>query len=289
MATFKYYNLKVLPIANDAEEIGKDGYKELFEEYKKLIDLASSKRQFNTYSYPLRNEYRLIGLQILVRDDFSHGKFIKYHHSEALSNIYDGDVDQPIPPHLSAKIFEFEFAFDYENHVMAIEYQSLPSTNQFVKALEQQFELVAYDKFPDHSVVVNELTTNESLEEVLSADSYKSVWAEVSFTNSEVTEEELEEEFRSKGVNRTRIEQSAAKQHVMTSLTNYAKGCLNLAKANGDAKVIYYKGEKRINYQMKDKPVKITVKQRIKDSIETYKINIALSIKEAVQKTKRDE
>jgi len=135
MATFKYYNIKLLPIANNSKEVGSSGYKKLFGEYKKIIDAAASGRRFHSISHGLMNDYRFVGLQVLIRDEFAHGKLIKYHHSESLTDIYGSNINQAIPPNLSAKIYEFEFAFDFEQHKLAIQQEKLPSRNQLISAI----------------------------------------------------------------------------------------------------------------------------------------------------------
>lgn len=287
--TFKYYNIEVLPVKVGETEIGAKGYRLLFEKYKEVVDKAQNEQKMHLKATPLMNDYMFSGSQILIREKFTHGQFIRFHHSDALESLYDIGKKQPISAEFSARIYLYNYVFDYENHVLAIHDKRLPAMNPLIRALETELGPIVSEFFPGHVLSINELTSNESLEELLNADAYTRVTVNVSFANSQGFEEPLEQSLKDSNVADSTLVEKAAKGTVMTSITSHMLSFLKLARRHGDANGTMISNGKVRKYQMKNKPVRVPVKKYKDDDDESFLINQFLSIKNALSLTRSED
>ncbi|MFW2356561.1 hypothetical protein, partial [Hydrogenophaga sp.] len=79
MATFQFFNIKVLPhVGGEKSQIGSDGYKKLFRAVKEHISRGDRAKNILGLSYKLKNDFYFSILHIHLDETFSFGKFLKF-------------------------------------------------------------------------------------------------------------------------------------------------------------------------------------------------------------------
>ncbi|MCU8879807.1 DUF4747 family protein, partial [Escherichia coli] len=79
MATYKYYNIQMLPLTNSKKHIGKEGYIKLFQHLgDKLRKVLSSEGDLRNIAVPLRNDFFFAPYEINAREDMVYGRFLKF-------------------------------------------------------------------------------------------------------------------------------------------------------------------------------------------------------------------
>ncbi len=163
MATFKFYNIQLLPVDRKKDsEVGVSGYCKLFESVEKQLEtLREEKEKLSSvsakligdmyfsafsssiYSYPLEN-----GEQYLI-----HGYFLKFDDVNTLVDTESGKISYTSSGNNSSRRFQFEFVFDPALHILAIQdTKGLPTRNALIKALKEVLGAHANNLFPYHSL-----------------------------------------------------------------------------------------------------------------------------------------
>lgn len=281
MATFKFYNIQLLPVDRKKDsEVGVSGYCKLFESVEKQLEtLRKEKEKLSSvsakligdmyfsvfsssiYSYPLGN-----GEQYLI-----HGYFLKFDDVNTLVDTESGKVSYTSSGNNSSRRFQFEFVFDPALHILAIQdTKGLPTRNALISSLKEVLESHANNLFPNHSLEIIELTSAESIRDFFLAPKkgYKTYKGEVTFSNSDEfdfdSEDELRElagelelELKTNEVHKWETSYRSFKDHLMNDLPKNAKAQLILAAKFGNAEVSYKDENNELKrYKMEDYPVK---------------------------------
>ncbi|MBF4296561.1 hypothetical protein EAY24_25280, partial [Vibrio anguillarum] len=82
MASFKYYNVQILPLDNNEKMIGVEGYKSIFTSLKDKVDEYLKKKNLLGISHNLRNDFFLSPESVFVRNDIAYGTIMKYDNVE---------------------------------------------------------------------------------------------------------------------------------------------------------------------------------------------------------------
>lgn len=295
MAVFKFYNVQML--ANDTSahgEIGKEGYRKLFQALADRMQKAKDARALERVSGTLVNDFYFAPFVIDVKSDYAQGKFIKYDKVDNVHNLYTEEDEFKGGNGSTSKRYGFHFVFDFESHTLAIRCMNgLPSINPFIKVLSEIIVPVSQDLFPDYQLSIREMTSAQSLETVFNAEYYKRVRVEVTFSNSADLDDVLlgeagllEKDFKGKNVHTVEHIEKPAKKGLMSGLSMITKPMLVIAARFGNADVAYQANGKSATYHMKDHPVKEPVIQGRQESHDNYMARVHQKIADARQKTK---
>ncbi|MCL0015887.1 DUF4747 family protein [Providencia rettgeri] len=304
MATFKFYNIQLLPMDRKKDsEVGVTGYCQLFKSVEKQLEGLREEKQklssisakligdmffstfsASTYSYPAEE-----GKQYLI-----HGYFLKFDDVNTLVDTESGKVSYTSPGNNSSRRFQFEYVFDPNLHILAIQdARGLPTRNALIRSLNEVLGYHAIKLFPNHSLEIIELTSAESIRDFFLAPKkgYKTYKGEVTFSNSDdfdfdAEDElrelagELESELKTNEVHRWETEYRSFKDSLMNDLPKNAKAQLILAAKFGNAEVSYKDEHNELKkYKMEDYPVK----ERLQESGAAQGIkNRALDIKNLI-------
>lgn len=297
MATFQFFNIKLLPHDSEKGElVGMAGYKKLFQKLKEHTELSHRAKNILGISYSLRNSFYLSILHIHIKDEFSIGKFIKFDKPENLVNTLTGDPIQSVPEDASAHRYEFEYFFDYSRHVAAIQQITgkSPHPSVIAKALTEIIEPVATSAFPDYYLKVDILTSDLELTTMLkNAERFKRAEVHISVTNSddylEDEVKETEREMKELGVSEIDHAESAPRNGFMKALSKKCIAYLKIARKNGNATVRYLDKQtgKIQKYVMKDHPFRLTVTKSVKKTEPEYQTEVLNAIAKADLQTRR--
>lgn len=266
MAVFKYYNIQLLPLdSSKTQMVGASGYQRLFKRLGDATTLAVQRKQLDRFGAQLRDEKRFAPFGVRIEKEYSHGLFVKFKIVEEIQDLYEGGEPQPVGPNKVDQRLMFRFLFEYKVHTLAIQLKAgLPSAWPLIKAFYDLLEPIAATEFPEHTLSVTELTSSESLSAVLSADAYKRVNIDVTFSNSADLNHELiaqlESEARENNIHSIEHIEKPAEKAQMPSMSDYAAALLGLAAKYGNATVRYVKNNAKKIYKMADYPVKRKVK-----------------------------
>jgi hypothetical protein len=296
MATFKYFNLKVLPHSGKKEHlIGEDGYKEIFQYLKEKINQSHRARNIIDISHKLRNDFYLSILHIHMKEDFTHGTILKFDKPQALFDTLSGHPMQSIPENASAHRHEFDYLFNYKRHVIAIQHIAgrSPNTNSTIAALISILTPIVRSIFPNHYLKVEILTSSEELNKILTnAEKFRK--AEVNFTitnHDDYLADEVkstEAEMRSNGIAEIHHSEVGPEKGFMSNLSSRCLAYLKIAKKNGNATIRYVdKNTKKIkSYIMRDNPLITRITKTIKTKEDLFLQDLNASIIKADQQSK---
>ncbi|MEM6218583.1 DUF4747 family protein, partial [Escherichia coli] len=135
MATYKYYNIQMLPLTNSKKHIGKEGYIKLFQHLgDKLRKVLSSEGDLRNIAVPLRNDFFFAPYEINAREDMVYGRFLKFDKVDVVRKTISRVQTYAAGFGESSKIYEYRFVFDPVLHILAIEDSpSLPSASVLYK------------------------------------------------------------------------------------------------------------------------------------------------------------
>ncbi|MCC8367990.1 DUF4747 family protein [Xenorhabdus sp. PB61.4] len=308
MATYKFYNVQLLPIENQTiKEVGPEGYCRLFEAMnmqirenrEKKLKLSSISMPMkggmffapfsvSFYEYPDDNEYRKI----------IYGSFLKFDNVNELVDTNSGETEYRSQGNTSSKRFDLEFVFDPYTHTLAIhKTKGLPTRNPLISVLEGILNVYAIDIFKNHSLVIEELTSADSVEDFFQSPKkgYKHYEGHVTFSNSDsfddVIEKEIiqqaEKELKDNNIARWNAEYKSFPKSLMNDLPKQAKIQIILATKYGNAEVSYMdENGKHQKYQMEDYPVQESLKETRKMSNREKAVLIKDLILKAINKTR---
>ncbi len=313
MAIFKFYNIQLLPIdTKHIDEVGAEGYCQLFNslgnqaktarvEGKKLTSIAISMRG-EMYFSPFSLETKEYASEDPSKPNkIIHGYFLRFDDIDELFDTNSGKSEYRSQGNTSSKRYSLEFVFDPICHVIAIrDTKGLPTRAPLIDALERILEPHAHRLFQSHSLTVDELTAADSLIEMLEEPKigYKSFSAQVTFSNSDKMDHELEnqlvqlaseteQELKDINVATWQSVFKSFKDGVMEDLPMAAKIQAYLATRYGNAKAKYrnQSGENKI-YHMQDYPVREKLKEKEAKGILDRALEIKSLISKAIEKTR---
>lgn len=312
MAMFKFYNVQLLPMDSaTTSEVGHDGYCRLFKALESQIAyVRANGLKLSSIAVQMRGEMYFAPFSVNDReyasDDPSkpnkiiHGYFLKFDDIDTLVDTNSGDLLYKSKGNTSNKRFELEFVFDPVTHTLALQdARGLPTRRPLIDALNEMLSRHVTQLFKEYSLEIEELTSADSLQELLdlSKKGYKSYNGHITFSNSgdfrDLLEdslrddaEKVEQELKQKNVARWEAKFRSFKDGLMSDLPFSAKVQMVLATQYGNAEVTYTDtdGNKQ-KYHMEDYPVKLRLKIR-PNGILDRSLAIRSLIIEAIKKTK---
>lgn len=236
MSKYRFYNISLLPQNVQQEEVGVKGYKSFFEIYKALVDEARQNKSFAPLAFPLRNEMFFAFFNITIEEKYAYGTMVKYDQPESIVDLFSGESLATIQRGGSAHRYIFDFLFNFENHIFAINNKDgrLPSPSPFLKSFELFFNDIANNNFPNHVLEIGQITSSQAVEDAYNAaEKFKRGEVTVTFSNSTLFEEqiikEVEAELKEKSIEKTTIIESSSPKGLMTDLSKYFKALLGIA------------------------------------------------------------
>lgn len=294
MATYKYYNVQMLPLINKKKSIGKEGYIALFEHLStKLSSVLSTQGDLRSIAVPLRNDFFFCPYEINIREDMIYGKFIKFDKVDVVRKTISREQTYAAGFGESSKIYEYRFVFDPLLHILAIEdTASLPSANVLYIVFKELFKESRRKLYRTYRMTVDELTASASLDKVINdAKGYYSFRSEITFSNSndflaglEELLENIETEMKDKGIDKVEHKESADRDSIMSDVSTNALVYAGLSCKFGNTEITYKdKSNKKKVFKMADYPVRIRVSESMKkrDSYLDYYYDIKNTINDA--------
>lgn len=300
MAVFKYYNIQLLAIDTKTHgEVGSEGYKKLFTDLRDRVNRAKSAEELPKVAANLRNDNLFCPLDIVIKDNYAQGRFIKFNRVDRVENLYTRQDEFQGGDASITKRSEFLFVFDFVHHTLAIQNaRGLPSAAPLIHCLIQILRPVADHVHPNHQVHIREMTSAQSLQEVFQGERYRRVSVEVTFSNSEELEDELladvaeyEQNLKANNVHSVTHIERPAKKGSMSGLSQLAAPLLVLAARFGTADVSYRKKDETewTYYHMRDYPVLQRVSEQRGESSDNFFARIFGSIAIARKETQVGE
>ncbi|MEP8906331.1 DUF4747 family protein [Enterobacter roggenkampii] len=299
MATYKYYNIQMLPLINNKKPIGKKGYISLFEHLsKKLSHVLSTQGDLRTIAVTLRNDFFFCPYEINIREDMVYGKFLKFDKVDVVRKTISREQTYAAGFGESSKIYEYRFVFDPVLHILAIEDSaSLPSASVLYGVFKELFKESRRALYRTYRMTVDELTASASLDKVIKeSKGYYSFKSEITFSNSndfldglEELLEHIEAEMKDKGIDKIEHKESADKESIMSDVSTNALVYAGLSCKFGNTEITYKdKDNKKKVFKMADYPVRVRVSESMKkrESILDYYYDIKNTINEANNKAR---
>ncbi|MBN3342623.1 DUF4747 family protein [Pectobacterium brasiliense] len=306
MAIYKFYNVQMLPISTDVDNIGAEGYFSLFKSLSDLIDEIK------------RERYKLSSIAVSMRGDMFfapfhidfyeypgidkskkiiYGSFLKFDDVNELVDTNSGETEYRSKGNTSSKRYSLEFVFDPYTHMLAIhDTKGLPTRTPLIKALKEILEYHAMSLFKNHNLEIEELTSADSISEFLSSPKkgYKNYNGFITFSNSDEFDEAIEkdmllteQELKEKRVGKWEVNYKSFSKSVMNDLPRQAIIQMLLATRYGNAEVSYLdENGDRQKYQMDNYPLRESFKDEQVKGNRDRALEILGLINKALNKTK---
>ena len=276
MAVLKFYNIQALPIEAKGPMIGRDGYKKIFDALKIQVNKEIKYKRLEGISFSLVNDHSIAPIKVKTQDDIAYGEFLKFDNVTTVTSTLGDEEKYVSKGGDSSKKYHFQFAFDFESHILAIEAsKGLPATSVLIKALESFLTPFQERLFKKHTLEIIELTDANALNDLFeNAASYKKLDVQVTFSNSDDLNELLdndlsaqqEQEMREKGINKIHHMETSAAKSVMKELSDVGSAYLKLACKFGNASVTYVDNiGQKLTYRMVHTPIKEKVDKTFKN------------------------
>ncbi|WP_312272380.1 DUF4747 family protein [Pseudomonas sp.] len=290
MASFVVYNIQLLPLdTSNINEIGANGYKQVFNELNNYIAGAKKQRNLHNLAYALLNEAFFAPFSINIYDEYSSGHWLKYHKSEAVEDFYSTKnlfVAKPNDVAVTNKS-GFRYVFDYKTHRMAIEDKNgkLPAPSVCLKAFEYIFKDIAERNFPNHTLQINLVSDLQELEDVLSeASGFKNIDTALTFPNGHELSKQLKE-LKDNNVHSLKMQASTqSKETMMPSLPGFLRDIVEAAADYGRTKITYFKEEKgrlkRFIYSSEKYPKKINLREKDDEQGASFILRVLQKLRE---------
>lgn len=297
MATFKFYNLQLLPVVNAGNMVGAEGYKKLFKTLSKEVKECVESKNLSSISMSLANDFYISPVRVSFFETIAYGKIIKYDQVNSVFDTLNDEEKYVSSGGESSKKYEFRYAFDFERHIFAIEdAKGLPSASVLIEFISAWLGEHASSIYPDYSLKVIELTDSKSLQNVFEqAVSYKKVEVDITFSNSEEWDEnidralleKIESEMKDNRIDVLHHVEKSSKNSSMLSPSQNAIAYLSIACKFGNAKITYNNSSGvREYYKMIDYPIREKVSDYEKGSKKTDS-EFFLDLKQIIHKADR--
>lgn len=297
MPSYRYYNVQMLPLdTKRTPNIGAAGYQKIWEKLQKLTEKSWRSKRIHSLAGELPNNRYFAPSMLVGKEKYMTGTFIRFDYIDALLDIYGEQKPEKVGWGRSSEVPKFHFVFDYDRHIMAIstsavlrdqKRRNLPNKRIFIPALHGILEKVTVDLYPDHTLKIVELSEADSLTPVYQAKGYQLVDVDVTFSNSEDFDEELEELYRGNNTHKVSYIEKSDTGSQMPLLSKLAAAFLGLVSKYGHATVRYISSDgSRIKYDSDEHPVENRFRYGKSGHNETYDQRVYESIQNADSRTK---
>ncbi|MBI1675940.1 DUF4747 family protein [Shewanella sp. DW31] len=247
MTNINYYNIQALPTESDDNEIGVDGYREIFITLKELSKKAISEKNIVDFAHKIWGDNYISFFDVRANTKFAKGIIKKFKHVEKVLDVRNSKQRHNSQGLGAVELYEYIFVFDYERHILAIESANAPDTKVVIEFLTKQFSSAIEINNPKHHLTVDILSDPQKIGEVLkNIHRIKKAEMRVTFSNSQDwadfvakdCQEEIENELKENKIVSCEHTEKSAKNSTMT-LSKYGKALVGLSKKFGSTKIKY--------------------------------------------------
>ncbi|MER0215698.1 MAG: DUF4747 family protein [Nitrosomonas sp.] len=246
MAKFRQYNIQLLPLDTvKTPEVGIEGYKKLFDQLSTETSIAFKNKKMANQAKALINDTFICPFVVHTDEKFAYGKFVKYNKADTVTDFYDKTPLFEATKEVAAvsNVYYFRFVFDYTWHRFGIEENGtkLPKPDVMLKVLEHFLEKSAKNYFPDHSLTLNLISDQVSMNEALTeGNQFGSVDVKITFPNSHRLNDELRE-LKKLNAHNIQAHVSPARGAQMPGLPEYIRKLVEMAPEFGEATITFFK------------------------------------------------
>lgn len=297
MPSYRYYNIQMLPLdTKRTPNIGVKGYENIWAVLRRRTIGSWKTKRIHTLAGELPNSRYLTPSLLIPRKGYMSGNFIRIEYIDALHDIYGEEEPEKIGWGKSSEIPSFHFVFDYEKHIMAIstsavlrnqKRRSLPNKRALIPALHGILEKVTGDLYPGHTLKIIELSEADALKPVYRAKGYQLIDVNVTFSNSDIFDDHLEQMYRENNAHKVSYVERSDKGSQMPRLSKLSGAFLKLVSKFGHATVRYISptGERK-KYDSDEHPVENRFRTSKSGNNEKYDQKIYESIADADSRTR---
>ncbi|MDY0265931.1 MAG: DUF4747 family protein [Sulfurospirillum cavolei] len=255
-----FVNVQMLPVKNDAQELGVEGYfdllKLLYKEYNDgELGILRYEKYIEFYSIDDKTSDNFCKGQLRICKKAKPYKDKETHKVTAIPSKNDVQDDPKIG----------YFFFDLENHIMAV--QKIPNEIISGKTLETKIRALfqkrinATNQYKDYYLDIVVLTQMSELEKILDEDRVSYLNVNLSFPNSEQTQDQLLEELKKE---RSGIEykEKAFPDSEMRGISSLGKRLALYATKYGNVTMKYFDKSKNklTKFILRDQPIESNIK-----------------------------
>ncbi|CAM2180999.1 conserved hypothetical protein [Burkholderia orbicola] len=277
MAKFRIYNIQLLPRSNEIDEVGVQGYRRLFSEFRDLNSSHLKQKTQAEFHYPLAGDSFLApDKDFKFPAGYVSGNFVRYTTADELKELRSGKTLYRATRGQTAVSSQKElpFVFDTKRHFLAVDGAHLPKGDVFQQALIKFLTPVAEKRFPDHSLTVNLISRANALEDIFKkASGYRVVDVNLAFPNGPETERLLRELKETKTALSIRASGVGGDKGRMSAVPEFLKDVLRAAVTYGSARMTYFlpspdgkKPGRWETYNSNDTPVTFSVRHSSKET-----------------------
>ncbi|PKH56536.1 hypothetical protein CXF83_15175 [Shewanella sp. Choline-02u-19] len=246
MSHFIFFNVQLLPDPKH-DFIGATGYKQLFTELNEFNKEAKSKKNILEMSSKIQAKRYICFGEVRAQVQCCKGTLRMFDYVEEVKNVFNNATRHRSSGVGAQNIKENIFLFNYELHILAVEFQNLPTIEKCLQALREILAKSATNIFPEHVLTVEVLNSREQFETLLlNKERFSSAEVSVTFSNHQlfdaIEQQKLkmtEEELRENGIVQTKLTEKAASGKKMKP-TERAMLLMQLAMKFGSLKAVYY-------------------------------------------------
>jgi hypothetical protein len=246
MSIFIFFNVQLLP-DSEHDFIGEIGYKNLFSTLNEFNKDAKSKKNILEMSSNIQAKKYICFGEVRAQNQCCKGIIQIFDYVEEVQNVFNKAIRHRSSGVGSQNIKENIFIFDYNRHILAVEFQHLPTIEKCLKAFREILAKPAKKLFPEYVLTVDVLNSKEEFSTLfLNKDRFSSAEVCVTFSNHQlfdaIEQEKLkliEEELRDNCIIQTKLTEKAATGKKMKP-TQRAMLLMQLAMKFGSVKADYY-------------------------------------------------
>ena len=269
---------------------------------KDLSKAAISDKNIVEFSHKIRGEIYISFFDIRPNKDFARGIIKKFRHIEQVLDIRNSKERHNSKGLGAAKLYEYIFVFDYDQHLFAIEKTDSPDTKIIIELLNKQLSDALDLTYPTHHLTIDVLSDPNKVGEALrNIHRIKKAEISVTFSNSQdwanfVTEdcqEEIERELKENRIVSCEHTEKSSKSSTM-KLSKYGRALVGLSQKFGSTKLQYLDNDnKLVTFDSDEDKNVISIQvsslggRSIKNS--SYIKNIFASIKKASKRLLRGD
>lgn len=252
MRKFCFFNIQLLPVTNSIPEIGKEGYKNIFSLLNTKIKSAHNNNNLKTIALNLRGNHHISFTRMTLLKGYTYGTITKFDDIDKVVNPFNGKTKYSSTRLSSSILKEFQFIFDHEAHVIAIEYNSsLPEIEKIIELIECQLLPIAEINYNEHELKIESISDIQAIKKI-DLTKIKLAKIDVTFSNSQdwdnlsdlIQVKLLEEELKEKNIISCTHTEKSSEKSVM-ALSQYAYLLLALSVKFGSSRISYQDQEQK--------------------------------------------
>lgn len=298
----RIYNIQLLPLDHTKTgDAGESRYIELFKHFNNSVTKSIKQKRLVTDAKQLVNDSffaalnceRHVHKQLKDQHTFVVGRFIKFHQAGEVEDLYTKATlfKAQKGQDAVANRKEFLYIFDPVSHWLGIEEQNgrLPNQRAVKSSLEQYFQPLAEQFFPDYTLTVNLVSRDEELISVLErAVGFTKIKIDITFKNGP-TQNEVLQDMAANSLHRLKITASSDRGSHMPRVPETIEGFVKNAPQYGQASITYLEqnekgGTNLARYESESNPQTVSARARGDEDPMSFYGRMVIKIKELARR-----